>query len=521
MAFLLAGLLTVQAQANIVYAQVGDMGFFGGISEGRRLPRTTETLTGTVRGGPGTVTLNYREFVFLGGRPSAELFEGLITVSQSGGITPGSTSGRYMLTIRVFPSPRSTSEIIINRNAAFEVTYRVEGSQVILNHDIMLNSWSETITTPSGTYVLDPDLSSYVSSIIEDRTPGVNYYRGDVSGLLVYNKGEDVTLTADQTGSFYGYSSVWSSTETHRMAVSLISASDEAGDLENNWGLQYEVRPSVTVNKILQYTANEPTAISFGGNYKEVLQNFAGLRYDLFITPLFVWDEPTTGGTSIESVNTFEQLPEPNLSFLRGNAAEDDIRKLYAMQILDGDPRYYIPSQAITRGQFMTALAKAIKLPIEPLPATGARTARTARQPAIINLFSDVDSTRPEFPYIQAIQRAGIAYGRDDGMFYFDFPIERQEAFTVMIRALGLTYMGLNPTVVTPFADSDDIADYAIREVGVALQLGLIAPDLNGNIYPKRHITKGEAASLLNYFIEYMRNGLVTYYADQIVGIAR
>jgi hypothetical protein len=75
--------------------------------------------------------------------------------------------------------------------------------------------------------------------------------------------------------------------------------------------------------------------------------------------------------------------------------------------------------------------------------------------------------------------------------------------------------------VVTPFADSDDIADYAIREMAVALQLGLIAPDQNGNIYPKRQVTKGEAASLLNFYIEYMRNGLVSDYADQIVNLAR
>jgi hypothetical protein len=170
----------------------------------------------------------------------------------------------------------------------------------------------------------------------------------------------------------------------------------------------------------------------------------------------------------------------------------------------------------------MTALARAIKLPIEEPPTAGNRTsARNNRTPVTVNLFSDVDSTRPEFPYIMAIQKAGIAYGRDNGMFYFDYPIQRQEAFTALVRALGLTNLGLNPTVVTPFADSNDIADWAIREVNVAQRLGLIFPDENGNIHPRRHITKGETASLLNHFIEYMRNGLVSDYADQIVNFAR
>jgi hypothetical protein len=523
-ALLLAGWFITQSVP--VQAEIGDMGFFGGISEGRRLPRTTEQLM--ISAGArnaranNTVTLNYKELVFLGGRPSAELFEGLIDISQSGGVVEGNETGTYTVTFRVYPSANSNDNVTINRNAVFNVTYRVVGGQVIRNFDIVKTSWVEIIETPSGTFTLDPQLSSYNSSIIEDRTPGVSYYRGDVSGRLVYNKDNGAVLTADQSGSFYGYSCVWSSTETHRMSVSLMSRTDNQNDLNDNWGMQYEVRPSVTVNKVLQYTQNEPTAISFEGNYKEVLQNFAGLKYDIFIKPLFVWDEPYNGTASIEIVNTFEQLPEPDLSFLRGNAAEDDIRKLFAMQILTGEPRYYIPEQAITRGQFMTALARAIKLPIEEPPTAGNRTSvRNNRTPVTINLFSDVDSTRPEFPYIMAIQKAGIAYGRDNGMFYFDYPIQRQEAFTVMVRALGLTQMGLNPTVVLPFADSGNIAQWAIREVGVAHTIGLIFPDMNGNIYPQRYITKGEAASLLNYIIEYMRNGLVSDYADQIVNFAR
>jgi anti-sigma-K factor RskA len=83
-----------------------------------------------------------------------------------------------------------------------------------------------------------------------------------------------------------------------------------------------------------------------------------------------------------------------------------------------------------------------------------------------------------------------------------------------------LTNIGLNPTAVTPFTDSAEIDEWYMREVSVAQSLGLIAPDANGRIYPDRAITKGEAASLLNVFIEFMRNGFMSEYVDQIVNFA-
>lgn len=509
--FVLASLWFIGIKAVPASAQIGDIGFFGGISEGRRLPRTTEQLlVQSARSNRNsTTTLNYTELVFLGGRPVR--FDGLIDITVNGGVTEGTTSGTFTANYRVYPGTGATGTVTINRTANFTVSYRVEGSQVIYNYDIVKTNWRETIQTPDATFTLVSRQSSYGISVIEDRTPGVNYYRGDLSGRLVYTGGNNGNTTVDQTGSFYGYDCAWSSTETHRMDVSIMT---------DDWGLQYQIRPSVTVNKVLQYTWNEPTAISFEGNYKEVTQNITGLKYDIMIRPNFMWDEPLNGTANLTSVNTFEQLPAPDLTFLKGNAAEDDIRKLFAMQVLTGETQYYQPTQAITRGQFMTALAKAIKLPIEDTTAATGRTT-TRRQPVTAYLFTDVDSTRPEYPYIMAIRNAGIAYGRDDGMFYFDYPIERQEAFVAMVRALGLTQLGLNPTPATAFADDAKVAAWAKREVAVAQSLGLIAPDAGGNIYPTRNITKGEAAALLNSLIEYMRNNLVSDYAEQIVNIIR
>lgn len=494
--------------------RIGDMGFHGGISEARHLPRTLETIlleNGNNRNNRNrrnnTIEMAYSEYVFLDGRPI--LFEGIKQITP-GSPENGSTSGTYRVEHHVLAFANEDDDgVFIDRTMVFDVQYRREGTQMIYTYVLDRNNWYELIQTPDGEFLLDPFRSSFVISIIEDRTPGISFYRGDISARLVYIGGSDGVTIVEKTGEFYGFSTAWSATETHVTNVSVVN---------DNWALQYQIRPSVTVNKELQFVRNTPFVISFEGNYRELHQSFAGLRYDIFNRPQFMWDVPASGTHSMETFNVFEQLPAPDLTFLRGNPAEDDIHRLFAMQILQGDPRFFVPNQAITRGQFLTALARAIKLPVEEVELP---RVRRGQEPVALMLFSDVSSNRPEFRYIQAIQRAGIAFGRADGKFYFDYPISRQEAIVTTIRALGLTNLGLNPTVVSPFVDSDDIAYWAIRDVNVALMLDIIAPDADGNFYPRRAMSNGEAAAMFNHLLEYLRNGIVRHYSEQIVNITQ
>ncbi|MCL1878141.1 MAG: S-layer homology domain-containing protein [Defluviitaleaceae bacterium] len=518
--------------------RIGDMGFHGGISESRHLPRTLETILleqgnnnrARRRNRNDDIYMNYSEFIFLGINGEPLLFEGRLAVTQ-GAPERDSDAGTYRIRHRVLPPAGAgdDAEISITRTMYIDVEYARVGNQIIYSYIIDTDNWAEVITTPEGTFTLDPLRSSLVVSIWEDQTPAISFYRGDISARLVYvfvagegddegeDEGEDedgvetgITIV-EKTGEFYGFATAWSATETHRTDVTVTNHLGQA--------LQYQIRPSVTVNKDLQFVHNEPTVITFAGNYREMHRSFAGLRYDIFVMPQSMQlNVPTYGTHSMETFNVFEQLPVPDLSFIEGHPAEDDIHRLFAMQILQGDPRFFVPNQAITRGQFLTALARTIKLPVEEVTPP---TARRGQQPVAIMLFADVDSNRPEFRYIQAVQNAGIAFGRADGKFYFDYPISRQEAIAVTIRALGLTNLGANPTVVSPFIDSDDIAYWAIRDVNAAFSLDIIAPDEHGNLHPRRAMSKAEAAAMINHLLDYMRNGIVSHYSEQIVNITR
>ncbi|MDR3090798.1 MAG: S-layer homology domain-containing protein [Clostridiales bacterium] len=504
-------------------ADVGDTGFWGGITGGRPLPKTTELLLASDSSGGGSkkkkdpLSTVYKEVIFLDGKPAA--FEGSLTLKTSGEPEADKDYGKYTATYTIAPSDSSEEnpDAQINREVVFDVNWRREGRQMIL--DYKQKSWKETITTADGSFTLDPKKSFFNVSVIEDAHPAVTYYRGDISERAVYtgSAGEggaeeggaagQQTFSLETYGSFYGYQSAWSNTETSRVDGTVTAP---------GWQTQFQTRPSVSVYKTMQYTENEPTAISFDGNFKEVQSVESGLAYDIFVNGSALTEDEKHGIVSVPVNNDFEQLIAPDLTFLKGNYAEDDIKRLFAMQVLDGQPKFYVPSQAITRAQYTAAVVKALKLPLVTKD-DGKKSSAKTKTPPITMMFPDVPADDPYFDYIMTSYKAGIAVGRSNGRFYSQNPIELQEALVVLLRSLGLENLGLDPTPSTLFADDAQIADWARRELYAASRIGLIAPDADGKINPRREVTKAEAAALINSLINYMRQELKTDYAEHIV----
>lgn len=494
----LALILGISIFSSSVYADVGDLGFFGGISEGRKLPKTTEQLINknSNKTSNNDLKVPYKEMIFLGGTPVE--FNGNLTYSSKNSLT--NDVGTYKATYKVQKGDTTASNTDINRNIEYNVNYRKEGSQIIKDYEV--SKWTETITLNGKSYALDPKQSRSSVSIIEDKTPGVTYYKGDISHRAVYTVDNKVT-TFDISGVIYGYSSAWSSTETQKLNCTVSTP---------EWQMEFQIRPSVSLAKTLQYSKNEPTAISFDGNYKEVMYNKSGLRYNIYTMPTQFYYTNRTGSTSIPSFNTFEQLIAPDISYLKGHFAEYDIKKLFAMQILDGEPKFYQPNQAITRGEFTEMLVKAVKLPIEEV---------NKKKGASIEIsFSDVMPEREEYPYIMAAFKSGLAVGKNDGKFHIDEPIERQEAIVILLRTLGLEHLGLDPTPITPFVDDKYIANWAKKEIYAANRIGIIAGDSDGKFKPTALMSKAEGAAIINRLIDYMRADMQTDYTENIVNFA-
>lgn len=481
-----------------VYANPLDFGIFGGITEGRKLPKTTEQLLNTNKNTKNDLKSTYKEIIFLSGQPKE--YNGNITVSSKA--TELSDKGSYKVSYKVQNGDTTPEGMTITRTMDYNVNYRQEENQTIKDYEV--SNWTETITVDGKTYTIDNKESKSSISIIEDKTPGVTYYKGDISHRAVYTSGEE-KVVQDISGVIYGYNSAWSSTETQRLNCT-VSTKD--------WQMEYQLRPSVSVNKTLEYSKNEPTAISFEGNYKEVMQNKSGLSYNIYVLPpQFTYTTPTSGNVSVPSFNTFEQLVAPDISYLKGHFAEEDIKKMFAMQVLTGEPKFYKPNEAITRGQFTQMLVKAIKLPIDS-------NTKSNKKASVDVVFSDVLPERQEYPYIMAAYKAGLVVGKDNNNFAIDEPIERQEAIVILLRALGLEHLGLDPTPITSFTDDKYIDNWAKREVYAANRIGIVSGDENGKFNPKLFINKAEAAAIINRLINYMRYDMQVDYTENIVNFA-
>ena len=389
--FLLFASVLISTIASVsAYAQIGDMGYFGGISEGTALPKTIDETLNTKGNKSTTRTMEYKEMIFLSGKPVE--FVGTIKVTSD---AISKDSGTYTETYVISPSKYSSSEVSIDRNIKLSVNYEkvpsletLSGYQIVKNSTV--SSWRETIIADGVTYTLDEDKSYYSKISNEETEGGVKYVTSNINSRAVYTTDSDgVQIVKTTYGESYGYDQAWSSTETQRMNCTI----DYKGNGEA-WQLQVQLRPSFTVNKVLQYSPNEPTITSFTGNYYEVLQKQNSLYYDILIMPQkFERDTEKSGRISIDTYNDIEALRVPSalsLVALKGNAAEEDIKQLYSMGVLD-NPQYFVPSQGITRSQFITALVKAVKLPLEEdtSTSTSKRTSSKKTTTTVEYLFQD------------------------------------------------------------------------------------------------------------------------------------
>ena len=113
--------------------------------------------------------------------------------------------------------------------------------------------------------------------------------------------------------------------------------------------------------------------------------------------------------------------------------------------------------------------------------------------------------------------RNRLAVGRDNGTFYADSLLERQEAFVIIIRALGVGSLGQGASQSPIFTDDSQIAQWARQGIAAAYRLKLIKPDADGRIRPNDYVSKAEAAALLMSLVDYMRVGISADYAEHIV----
>lgn len=237
------------------------------------------------------------------------------------------------------------------------------------------------------------------------------------------------------------------------------------------------------------------------------------LRFKLNKT---IQEDKTTGAFYNETVKRWEYaggyeengywvIPVSHLSIfgvLTANAAfvdtndhwaKKEIESLASKLITSGKTdSTFAPEQKLTRAEFAVLLVRALQIPLQEYEGK----------------FADVPASKEwSARQIEAANRAGIVFGKENGRFDPDEDITREQIAAMMIRALNAQ----NPDLLNglqgtkTFKDTKRINDYAKEAVSQAAELELIYGRSNGKFDPKKPTTRAETAVVLYRLLDKMK----------------
>ena len=494
---LIAFILTCMIGTTTVLGYEGEMGYFGGTVSGYKLPTTTELAV--KKRAASKVTLPYKETIYLTGKP--------IVVSGTIQFKPNEVdkekgSGSYTESY-VIKAENTESDSKLTRTVTIETKYIYDATMHQTTKTSEIKKWSEVVVVEGNTYQLDSKNSSFSKSMLEDYTPGVTYYRGDVHYEAAYRDitGGENGVTMEVSGPVYGYEHPFAKTETQKRSITIDTGINQ---------YYMEEMPTYTVYKELQYGINEPDAISFAGNYKEVIRAEGSNTYNVLAGSPALYEDEMVGSFNVTDTPKLEQLPVVSIPGLKGHPAESDINKLYSLKIFTKDAAKFSPNQIVTRGEYIKMLVKAFNMPLPDIKEK--KTSKKDESEVI--LFTDIHKGDSLYPYAVAAYNGGLI---NAGKFNGSQLLTREEMIALNIKAIGLNRLGIGTgEVMTPYIDDAAISGWAKFSVYAASRLGL-APQANGYFFPKRQVNYAEAAATMGQLLNYLRYNLQRDYNDKMM----
>lgn len=165
--------------------------------------------------------------------------------------------------------------------------------------------------------------------------------------------------------------------------------------------------------------------------------------------------------------------------------AKDAVNDMGSRMVIDGTGNgRFDPDQDITRAEFAAILVRALGLK----PEEGAAP------------FADVRSPDWHSGAIYTASEYGLIEGYTDGTFRPHEKITREQAMTILARAMAITGLKRELPPYDPlavFADASDVSAWARSGVADSLLGGLVTGKDGGKLAPQDHITRAEAAAVI------------------------
>ncbi|CAN7253037.1 S8 family peptidase [Paenibacillus sp. LjRoot56] len=181
-----------------------------------------------------------------------------------------------------------------------------------------------------------------------------------------------------------------------------------------------------------------------------------------------------------------EKQNDTILKDIKDHWAQKEIENLAGKGIIDGiDQDSFQPDTTLTRAQFVTIIAKALKL----------------QQSDQASLFQDVSEDAWYRNSVYAAYSAGIISGMSEQTFVPDAPITREQMALTMVNAyLHATGKKLADIVTTQeikYADEGTISTWARSYVRIASALGLLSGTTGGQFAPADNASRAQAAVVI------------------------
>ncbi|MCZ2257595.1 S-layer homology domain-containing protein [Sporosarcina sp. G11-34] len=171
--------------------------------------------------------------------------------------------------------------------------------------------------------------------------------------------------------------------------------------------------------------------------------------------------------------------------------AKEEIEALVEKEVIYGfKDDTFQPDAAVTRGQFLAYIVRALELP----EGTSA--------------FKDVSPSSSLYKDIAAAKKAGLIFGTAEGLALASEPVTRADVAVMLDRAMQLkgNYSSSTPIL---FKDAVSIGKYAYESVERMTHYGLIYGRSNNTFEPQAVATRGEAAVFINRMLKKLDEPIV------------
>lgn len=159
--------------------------------------------------------------------------------------------------------------------------------------------------------------------------------------------------------------------------------------------------------------------------------------------------------------------------------AEEAIADLAERGIVNGKADgIYAPNDNVTRAEFIKMVISAMGVDLG-----GAE-----------NAFADVAQDAWYAPYVAAAYRNAIVLGDENGNFYPEAPITREDMVTILYRVVDAEE-GVGR--VEKFTDAAQVSDYAKDAVGYFASKNIVTGMGDGSFAPKNNATRAETAVII------------------------